>query len=97
MSSYILTGAYGDPGLNSELPNHNCPGQSEKGYPATSPPNGPKEYRSSVTPVSRLPAHTDVLDTRHHLKQDQTNNVYEPNPSLLQMVSGMALQETASE
>lgn len=50
-----------------------------------------------MTPVSHLPAHTDVLYTIHHLKQDQTNNVYEPNPSLLQMVSGMALQATASK
>ena len=97
ISSEVLIRVYGDPGLNSELPKRNCLVQSAKGYPARSPANGPKEYRSSATPVSHLSAHTDVLYNTHHLKQDQTNNVSELNPSLLQMVSGIALQATASK
>lgn len=55
---------------------------------------GPKEYESSVTPVSHLSNY--MLHTIHHLKQDQTNNVYKPNPSLLKTVSRTALQATTS-
>lgn len=85
MCSSVLTIVYGDSGLSSQLPKAILPGPQA---------NSPKEHGSSVTPVSHQSTYT--LHTRPHLKQDQTNNVYKPNPSLLQTVSGTALQVTAS-
>lgn len=85
MCSSVLTTVCGDPGLSAQLPKAILTGPQA---------NDPKEYGSSVTPVSHLS--TYILQTVPHFKQDQTNNVYKPNPSLLQMVSSTALQAAAS-
>lgn len=81
----VLTIVYGDPGLSAQLPKAILPGSQA---------SGPKEYGSSVTPVTHLS--TYILHTVPQFKHDQTNNGYKPNPSLLQMVSGTALRAEAS-
>lgn len=45
MCSSVLTTVYGDPGLSAQQPKAILPGPQA---------NGPKEYGTSVTPVSHL-------------------------------------------